>query len=247
MKKLDKLINIARPTELPKLSNQKSTSLLKGNVMIGKRWGLGGAKNLRTISTKPKEPSLEIAKPKGPSLENRLNESTKIKDSDTLSAKITSKNEIAKKIGSDDISKHMSESKSESKSDSKIDSNKDHSKIENSCEDKTNKESSGISYDGKTNKESNEVSCDYKTMDEHIRNVEEDFSEEIIKPKKRRPKKCTRNETGQDHEHKDTMEDNSDVKVPGDYDISDDRVATWLPPKNQTGDGRTSLNDKYGY
>ena len=27
----------------------------------------------------------------------------------------------------------------------------------------------------------------------------------------------------------------------------DERYTAWMPPKNQSGDGRTSLNDKYGY
>jgi len=27
----------------------------------------------------------------------------------------------------------------------------------------------------------------------------------------------------------------------------DERYTSWIPPKNQSGDGRTSLNDKYGY
>ena len=72
VKKLEKLINIAKPTEMPKLSNQKSSSsLLKGNVLIGKRWGLGGAKSIpKTISAKPKEPVFE----------NPTNERTTLKD-----------------------------------------------------------------------------------------------------------------------------------------------------------------------
>lgn len=32
-----------------------------------------------------------------------------------------------------------------------------------------------------------------------------------------------------------------------DYDESDPKYSTWVAPKNQTGDGRTSLNDKLGY
>ena len=36
-------------------------------------------------------------------------------------------------------------------------------------------------------------------------------------------------------------------KIPGDYDASDEKYATWVPPSNQTGDGRTSLNEKLGY
>ena len=31
------------------------------------------------------------------------------------------------------------------------------------------------------------------------------------------------------------------------YDASDPKYALWVPPKEQTGDGRTSLNDKLGY
>ena len=42
-----------------------------------------------------------------------------------------------------------------------------------------------------------------------------------------------------------TLADN--VKIPGDYDNSDPKYATWLPPTNQSGDGKTALNDKYGY
>ena len=40
---------------------------------------------------------------------------------------------------------------------------------------------------------------------------------------------------------------NDESKIPGDYDASDEKYATWVPPSNQTGDGRTSLNEKLGY
>ena len=49
LKRLEKLVKIARPTQMPKLNPAPSKPGLKG-VMIGKRWGFGGAKNLRTIS-----------------------------------------------------------------------------------------------------------------------------------------------------------------------------------------------------
>ena len=76
-------------------------------------------------------------------------------------------------------------------------------------------------------------------------NTVEDSDEPLPKkPKKRRPKKYTKYENDKDDKNKDSDDDN---KVEGDYDISDPKVATWLPPTNQTGDGRTSLNDKYGY
>lgn len=36
-------------------------------------------------------------------------------------------------------------------------------------------------------------------------------------------------------------------KMKYDYNSSDPNYAMWLPPEDQSGDGRTSLNDKYGY
>jgi hypothetical protein len=41
---------------------------------------------------------------------------------------------------------------------------------------------------------------------------------------------------------------NSDKKqLYEEMSAQDDRYSAWLPPKNQTGDGRTNLNDKFGY
>ena len=51
LKRLEKLVNIAKPAEMPKL--QPKIISQKNTVMIGKRWGFGGAKNLRKIEIKP--------------------------------------------------------------------------------------------------------------------------------------------------------------------------------------------------
>lgn len=37
------------------------------------------------------------------------------------------------------------------------------------------------------------------------------------------------------------------IKKQYDQDVHSEDYSTWLPPQNQSGDGRTNLNDKYGY
>ena len=58
LKRLEKLVNIAKPAEMPKL--QPKTISQKNTVMIGKRWGFGGAKNLRKIEVKTSHNNEEI-------------------------------------------------------------------------------------------------------------------------------------------------------------------------------------------
>ena len=236
MKKLEKLIDITRPTELPKLSNQKSTSLLKGNVMIGKRWGFG--KNLRTISAKPKESVKHIEQqqkvlPKVAEVETHDQKVEKIvTETDIPRAKLdTEVDTIKKKVETD-----TSFSKKESES----------IKFENSDVEMKSHESDHLKQESRIKGPTLGPLSDNQNTDENTLENHETLDEDMpkIKPKKRRPKKHNKTE-----DDKDTYEDNTDdnVKVPGDYDISDPKYATWLPPSGQTGDGRTSLNDKYGY
>ncbi|XP_040575370.1 kanadaptin [Lepeophtheirus salmonis] len=64
------------------------------------------------------------------------------------------------------------------------------------------------------------------------------------------PKKKKREESNKKDPKKQTLPDICDEgKIEGNYSssLSDPKYATWVPPDNQTGDGRTSLNDKFGY
>lgn len=43
------------------------------------------------------------------------------------------------------------------------------------------------------------------------------------------------------------LEKSKIMKKQYDQDIHSEDYSTWIPPQDQCGDGRTSLNDKYGY
>ena len=224
---------------MPKLSNQKS-SLLKGNVLIGKRWGLGGAKSIpKTISAKPKEPVFENTTKENTSLKDFVAPNIDSEDDTTVDKKekeVVSTNLIQKSVTAEE-------------KDEKIVDKKPLEKYHGS---------ENFRIKGPTLPQTSDQTeeCEIKISkgcvvgsftDQTIEDNPEVDSDEPLpkKPKKRRPKKHhTKYENNQDEQNKDSDDDN---KVEGDYDISDPKVATWLPPTNQTGDGRTSLNDKYGY
>ena len=204
LKRLEKLVNFAKPTEMPKLSESKPAgkSLIKSNqVLIGKRWGFGGSKNLRTVPVQPKEKVVQ-----NPSKDERIPSTSQkvehLHDSSENNADIPSE-----ETSSDVISDKTRENKSD--------------KPLSLADKRTDPDRSNL-----------------QEMSDDKQITEKDVNLQIPQAKKNRSKrKMSKNDNI----------DANDTKVPGNYDESDPKFATWIPPTNQTGDGRTSLNDKYGY
>ena len=204
LKRLEQLVNLAKPTELPKLQLNKSTSK---SVMIGKRFGFGKSKNLRTIETKPQTISKE----------NKVSAGAQKLSEEILNDKLIDEVESDKKVKQIDPGK-VNQAKEKPETTNKVE-NKKTSLFQNEQENKTEKR----------------VTETQISPELQMTEIEE--KEKIVEKKnrKRRPNKDT------------SIADN--VRVPGDYEssLNDDKYATWVPPANQSGDGRTSLNDKYGY
>ena len=66
------------------------------------------------------------------------------------------------------------------------------------------------------------------------------LAEEDSEEKRKRGDRGTKRRKKVDEDEEDEKEDYYKVGMDRKYDV-------WLPPTNQTGDGRTSLNDKLGY
>ena len=176
--------------------------------MIGKRWGFGSAKNLRTVSQKP----AVTTQPPQAKEEPEITETVADKKSESDSGKIEGM-EATNVINRSTAEELQKQQQNESVREVGI---------------------KGPTLPPPTSDES-------KSKDKH----DNDNNDEPVAKKKK--KKHHRNK--QRDKDDNLAESDEKQKVPGDYESADrdPKFATWLPPANQTGDGRTSLNDKYGY
>ncbi len=229
--KLSKLIDIARPAPLP-TSLQKSQkgsdagqgkSKLSG-ILVGKRKPGGGIGGLKSMSAFPK-PSVTPAS------------SEKLESSSTIPAQV-------------------------------VPSNTKPSCLASNVDDKPSDDASSTSDDPtpentKTASERRAAALRGPMIPDHLRRVlqeekereEKDEEEDVAEGDDDAATKKTRKDRGrkrkaaaEDEEAEDLdTKDKKIIAAAGDYDTSDPDYAVWQPPAGQTGDGRTSLNDKLGY
>ncbi|XP_062121643.1 kanadaptin [Drosophila sulfurigaster albostrigata] len=229
--KLQRLIKIAKPTALPFLATtssssadnkeQESSATKKQLPMIGKRNQFSKFKVVKAApSTRPKVQS-NVFEPDGEEVEEEEEAEKDIKT-----------DAVAKQSSSEDAKEIPSPVATEVKSNNSMAKEK----VVNKCNEMiTEAPTAPIETPA-------DVDTDTKSQTETEavgeRSTEEQSSEEAAHRKQRRQRARQRNKQRQDVD--------MDLNELAEHE-DDEKYAKWVPPTNQSGDGITHLNDKFGY
>ena len=237
--RLEKLINIARPTPLPELkSQQKATSdnrRLPG-IMVGKR--RGGFGQMRTISAKDKT-LVRVPQVRDPSTilagesEGGGGGGSNIGKADRAATSGVAAVVVADKDGGNET-KEEEEGESASAPQSKEASMKG-PQISEAVREVLLREAEA---DGRTT-----TTATPETSTTTCTSGDGETSAAVVGGARKRSR-------GRKRRIRDDDNPDADDETPlgGDYNTADtEKFAVWMPPEGQTGDGRTRLNDKLGY
>lgn len=111
--------------------------------------------------------------------------------------------------------------------------------------DQPNPENQPVSSEGiNVNKPSDQVKIELSENTEiHPAKLSDTIVSEPQEPSKKHPPKKS---VSKQKKNKKLKGNRMEVDI-DDVDEREDQYVGWVPPKNQSGDGRSSLNDKYGY
>ena len=210
LRKLEKLIEIARPAKMPGFLSNLKTETMKtsngeivkksSNIMVGKMFsrGIGKMKPINPNNKKVVIPNLNM--PKG--IDNILTQCDMPKKCDPLN-KSKNEKDTEPNIFQDTkekISGHLSK-----KTEKLLSDDNDEIRVATDLKKHTKPDKTKRLSETSKCKNSTNVCQNLGTSNKLKQNSYEEMSEQ------------------------------------------DERYTAWMPPKNQSGDGRTSLNDKYGY
>ena len=237
--RVDRLVKMVTPTLLPTLVKQdggkaqegKSKKSLMSGVMFGKRKG-GGFKQLKTIASAGVVQQME--EPKAV-----LSTNPAFEAEDKSSGKKGGRKSLAQKLKED------AEEDERLEREAKLREEEEAERLRSTLRGPAMMPPEAP----EAPEEVNEAPVD-KFNRETVEQPEESLPEEPPVKKFRKNRTRKRNKGAgnvKEDEEEDGEEMEENPKVEGDYDTSDDKYATWMPPKGQTGDGKTSLNEKLGY
>lgn len=221
-KKLEKLINIARPIDLPPLQLNKENNDTGPDAkkkfqlpLFGKR---GTFKFSTTTTAKKAIPAVNASSSSSSSTKEYKSDEEEMEDGDENVEKIKDLEKIEKQQAVNEIN-------------SEIDADL--------IEQTSNNESQCIDEDKLKSRLSVDFEKGFGSL-KREQSIEDDLTAETSSAttvKKRRSRVRIRNDRGRDNVDINDTEEAVDIE----------KYSTWIPPENQCGDGSTNLNVKYGY
>lgn len=239
--RLIKLINIAKPTHMPELKSGKEVSAAKPKqgIMIGKLGSRGMVGKIKSVSKNNFSKPIVVAAERTKVLEAFLQEDEE--KSKRLKMSVEGDDDELKPIGYD-VQKPTEPVKKQRIGDTS--SNKTPAPMERklgpSMPDHIKSAIDSSNPDDEADKTIEKENLPDDTPQPAVGDVVMDDLDNSDTVKRKRGDRGAKRKNNKPEEQEEVKEDYYKVGMDEKYDV-------WLPPQNQSGDGKTSLNEKLGY